>query len=55
MTGSRAAFQDLNTMVNGIVRFRDDSEARIKGRGTMVVFYKGSERRSFVGCITYPG
>jgi hypothetical protein len=49
MTGSRATFQDLDAMVYETVRFEDDSEARIEGRGTVVFFYKSGGRRSFLG------
>jgi hypothetical protein len=54
MTGSRVAFQDLDTTVYGTIRFGDDSEAWIEGHGTVVFFCKGRERLSFVGLYFIP-
>jgi hypothetical protein len=49
MTGSRAAFADLDTAVSGSVRFGDDSMAEIEGRGTVLFNCKNGEHRSFTG------
>jgi hypothetical protein len=54
MSGAWAAFKDLNTVVYGIIRFRDDSKARIKGRGTIVFICKNGQRRSFIGVYYIP-
>jgi hypothetical protein len=47
MTGSCAAFVDLDTHVRGTVRFDDDSTAEIEGRGRVEFVCKNGELRSF--------
>jgi hypothetical protein len=54
MTGSRAAFSDLDTAVTGSVRFGDGSVARIEGRGTILFSVKNGEHRSFTGVYFLP-
>jgi hypothetical protein len=46
MSGSRAAFADLDTSVTGAVRFGDGSVARIEGTGTVLFHYKNGEHRA---------
>ena len=45
MSGSRAAFADLDTGVTGAVRFGDGSVARIEGTGTVLFHCKNGEHR----------
>lgn len=54
MTGSRAAFADLDTAVSGSVWFGDDSMAEIEGRGTVLFKCKNGEHRSFTGVYYIP-
>ena len=54
MTGSRAAFSDLDTAVTGSVRFGDGSVARTEGRGTILFSLKNGEHRSFTGVYFLP-
>jgi hypothetical protein len=54
MTGSRAAFADLDTTVSGSVRFGDDSMAEIEGRGTVLFKCKNGEHRSFTDVYYIP-
>jgi hypothetical protein len=54
MTGSRAAFIDLDTRVWGTVRFGDDSAAEIEGRGKVEFVCKNGERRVFGGVLYIP-
>jgi hypothetical protein len=54
MTGSRAAFADLDTAVCGTVRFGDDSVGEIEGRGTVLFSCKNGEHRSFSGVYYIP-
>jgi hypothetical protein len=49
MFGSWAAFTDLDSAVCGIVRFGDDSVAKIKGCGTILFLCKNGEHRLFLG------
>jgi hypothetical protein len=46
MSGSRAAFADLDTGVTGAVRFGDGSVARIEGTGTVLFHCKNGEHRA---------
>jgi hypothetical protein len=56
MTGSRAAFVELDMAVRGTIRFSDDSMTKIEGRGTVELLCKNGERRSFSPkCTSYPG
>ena len=55
MTGSRTVFTELDTTVVGTVRFRDDSVARIEGKGAIVFLCKNGEHRSFAGAYYIPG
>ncbi|XP_062232883.1 uncharacterized protein LOC133930247 [Phragmites australis] len=54
MTGSRAAFVEMNTKVCGTVRFGDESVARIEGCGTVMFVCKNGEHRSFAGVYYIP-
>ncbi|WVZ50371.1 hypothetical protein U9M48_001629 [Paspalum notatum var. saurae] len=54
MTGSRAAFVDLDTAVCGLVRFGDDLVAEIEGRGKVLFSCKNGEHRSFTGVYYIP-
>jgi hypothetical protein len=54
MSGSRAAFTELDTTVRGTVRFGDDSMTEIKGRGVVEFLCKNGERRSFTGMYFIP-
>ena len=54
MSGSRAAFTDLDTAVIGTVHFGDDSVARIEGCGIVLFAYKNGEQRSFSGVYYIP-
>jgi hypothetical protein len=49
MSGSLAAFAELDTTVRGTVRFGDDSMMEIEGRGVVEYLCKNGERRSFAG------
>jgi hypothetical protein len=54
MTGSRAAFVNLDTRVQGTVRFGDDSAAEIEGRGIVEFICKNGELRRFKGVYFIP-
>ena len=54
MSGSRAAFADLDTGVTGSVRFRDGSVARIEGSGTVLFHCKNGEHRSLANVYFLP-
>jgi hypothetical protein len=54
MTGSRAAFADLDMAVCGSVRFGDDSVAEIEGRGTVLFLCKNREHHSFTSVYYIP-
>ena len=54
MTGSQAAFADLDTAVCGSVRFGDDSVAEIEGRDTVLFSCKDGEHCSFTGVYYIP-
>jgi hypothetical protein len=54
MSGCRAAFMKIDTVVLGTVRFGDDSVARMEGRRTVVFVCKNSESRSFDGVYFIP-
>jgi hypothetical protein len=54
MTGSRAAFAELDTAVRGTVRFGDDLMTEIEGRRTVEFLSKNGERRSFAGVYFIP-
>jgi len=54
MTGSQAAFADLDTAVRGSVRFGDGSVAEIEGRGTVLFQCKNGKHRSFAGVYFIP-
>jgi hypothetical protein len=45
MSGSRAAFVDLDTTVCGTMRFSDDSTTRIEGCGLVLFICKNGEHR----------
>jgi hypothetical protein len=54
MSGCRATFMKIDTVVLGTVRFGDDSVARMEGRRTVVFVCKNSESRSFDGVYFIP-
>jgi hypothetical protein len=54
MTGSRAAFIDLDTHVWGTVCFGDDSTAEIEGHGRVEFVYRNGEVRCFDGVYFIP-
>jgi len=54
MSGSRAAFTELDAAVCGTVRFGDDSVARIEGCSTIVFRCKNGEQRAFRGVYYIP-
>jgi hypothetical protein len=54
MTGSRAAFVDLDTCMQGMVHFGDDSATEIEGRGRVEFVYRNGEVRCFDGCTSFP-
>ena len=54
MTGSRAAFADLDTKIVGTVRFGDNSIIDIKGRSTVVISVSGDEHRAITGVYFIP-
>jgi hypothetical protein len=54
ISGCRAAFTKIDTVVLGIVHFGDDSVARIEGRGTVMFVCKNGESRSFDGVYFIP-
>jgi hypothetical protein len=54
MSGSRAAFTELDAAVHNTVRFGDNSVAEIEGRGSVVFICKNGECRSFVGVYFIP-
>ena len=54
MSGSRAAFTDLDTAVTGSVRFGDGSVARIHGSGTVLFHCKNGEHRALANVYYLP-
>jgi hypothetical protein len=54
MSGSRAAFIELDMTMRGTVRFGDDSMTEIEGRGVVEFLFKNGERRSFTGVYFIP-
>jgi hypothetical protein len=54
MSGSLAAFAELDSTVRGIVRFGDDSMTEIEGRGVVEYLCKNGERCSFAGVYFIP-
>jgi hypothetical protein len=54
MSGSRAAFADLDLTVCGTVRFGDDSVAEIEGCGSVLIRCKMENTGSSPVCTTYP-
>ena len=54
MTGSRAAFSDLDTGIVGTVRFGDDSVVKIAGRGTILFACKNGEHRTLANAYFIP-
>ncbi len=49
--GSRSAFAELDTAVQGTIHFGDDSVTEIEGRGTVELLYKDGEHRAFAGVL----
>jgi hypothetical protein len=54
MSGARAKFMRLDTVVLGTVRFGDDSVVQIEGRETFVFMCKNGESRSLDGIYFIP-
>jgi hypothetical protein len=54
MSGSRAAFADLDTGVTSSVRFGDGSIARIEGIGTVIYSCKNGEHRTLPNVYYLP-
>jgi hypothetical protein len=54
MSGSRAAFADLDARVTGSVRFGDGSVARIEGSGTVLFHCKNGEHRALANVYFLP-
>jgi hypothetical protein len=54
MIGSRVVFVDLETCVQGMVRFSDDSMADIEGHGEVEFICKNSELQRFEGVYFIP-
>ncbi|WVZ61704.1 hypothetical protein U9M48_011534 [Paspalum notatum var. saurae] len=54
MTGSRAAFSDLDTSIAGTMRFGDGSVVRIEGCGTVLFDCKNGEHRAFPNTYFIP-
>ena len=54
MSGSRAAFANLDTGVTGSVRFGDGSIARIEGTGTVLFHCKNGEHRALANVYFLP-
>jgi hypothetical protein len=54
MSGSRAAFADLDTAVTGSVRFGDGSVARIEGSETVLFHCKNGEHRALTNVYFLP-
>jgi hypothetical protein len=54
MSGCRATFMKICTMVLGTVHFSDDSVARIEGSETVMFVCKNGESRSFNGVYFIP-
>ncbi|XP_066341547.1 uncharacterized protein [Miscanthus floridulus] len=54
MSGSRAAFADLDTGITGTVRFSDGAIAQIEGSGTVLFACKNGEHRSLPNVYYLP-
>jgi hypothetical protein len=54
MTGSRAAFTDLDTNVTGNVKFGDNSAITIEGQGTILFSYNTGEHRALMDVYYIP-
>jgi hypothetical protein len=54
MIGSHVAFVVLHTLVQGTIRFDDDSTAEIEGCRRVELIYKNGELRSFNGVYFIP-
>ena len=54
MTGSKAAFSDLDTGVTGSVKFGDGSVVRIEGCGTVLFACKNGEHRTLANVYYIP-
>jgi hypothetical protein len=54
MSGCRATFMKIGTMVLGTMHFSDDSVVRIEGNGTVMFVCKNGESRSFDGVYFIP-
>jgi hypothetical protein len=57
MTGSQAAFVDLNTSITGTIRFGNGSVIRIQGCGTVLFACQTGEHRTldnvyYISCLT---
>jgi len=54
MSGSRAAFADLDTGITGTMRFGDGAVAQIEGSGTVLFACKNGEHRSLLNVYYLP-
>ncbi|WVZ50023.1 hypothetical protein U9M48_001322 [Paspalum notatum var. saurae] len=54
MTGSRAAFAELDSAVTGTVRFGDNSVVTIAGRGTVLFSCRDGGHRALIGVYFIP-
>jgi hypothetical protein len=54
MSGSRAAFTDLDPAMCGTVRFGDDSVVEIEGYGSVLYRCKDGEHQEFTGVYYIP-
>jgi hypothetical protein len=54
MSGSRFAFQDLDTKICGVVRFGDGSAVPIEGAGTVILEGKTGEHTPITGVYFIP-
>jgi hypothetical protein len=54
MSGSRAAFVDMDTTVYRAVRFGDDFMAQIEGSGSVLCICKNGEHRCFADVYYIP-
>jgi hypothetical protein len=54
MSGSRSAFQEIDTKVRGVVRFGDGSAVPIEGAGTVILEGKNGEHTPITGVYFIP-
>ena len=54
MTGSKAAFSELNDSVARLVRFGDGSKVEIRGHGTIIFCCRNGEHRALTDVYYIP-